>query len=212
MIHLEESHTSTLGYLIFISCVFFFNHGLVYFLINIYSDLLQLALKYFKDTEININNVLIMINNFNIRGCSWNSDFRFHSLHKDTFINIADTFHLELSILTNHVPTRYLDNQWDSNSVIDLMFLKLDSSEHNNHSIHLEWYLTSNHAPFSVDIAIFEENIQTKKHIIIKDSEEEDNFVSNLIKAIKGLNMDNIQSKESLEYIVQTFADCIERI
>jgi len=105
-----------------------------------------------------------------------------------------------------------LDNQWDSNSVIDLIFLKLDSSEHNNYSIHLEWHLTSNHALLSVDIAIFEENIQTKKHTIIKDNEEEDNFVSNLIEAIKGLNMDDIQSKKSLEYIVQTFSNYIERI
>jgi len=92
------------------------------------------------------------------------------------------------------------------------MFLKLDSLEHNNHSIHLEWCLTSNYAPLSVDIAIFEENIQTKKHTIVKDSEEENNFVSNLIKAIKDLNMDDIQSKESLEYIIQTFANCIKRI
>jgi len=76
----------------------------------------------------------------------------------------------------------------------------------------LEWHLTSDHIPLSVNIAIFEENIQTKKHTIIKDSEEENNFVSNLIKAIKGLNIDDIQSKESFKHIVQTFANCTERI
>ena len=76
----------------------------------------------------------------------------------------------------------------------------------------MEWHLTSDHIPLSVNIAIFEENIQTKKHTIIKDSEEEDNFVSDLIKAIKDLNIDDIQSKESFEHIVQTFANCTERI
>jgi len=58
-------------------CVSFFNHISVYSLINVYSDSLQLALKYLKDTEVNINNVLIMTGNFNIRDCSWDPNFRF---------------------------------------------------------------------------------------------------------------------------------------
>ena len=39
----------------------------MFFLINIYSDLSQSALKYFKDTKVNIHNVLVMTGNFNIR-------------------------------------------------------------------------------------------------------------------------------------------------
>ena len=92
------------------------------------------------------------------------------------------------------------------------MFLRSDSLEHNSHSIHLKWQLTSNHTPLFIDIVTFKENIQTKKYTIVKDSEEENNFISNLIKAIKGLNIDNIQSKEDLKQIVQTFADCTKRI
>ena len=34
---------------------------------NVYSDSFYLALKYLKDTEVNINNLLIMTGNFNIR-------------------------------------------------------------------------------------------------------------------------------------------------
>lgn len=45
----------------------FFNKNNIFFLINIYSDSLQLALKYLKNTEVNIHNVLIMTGNFNIR-------------------------------------------------------------------------------------------------------------------------------------------------
>ena len=50
-----------------ISLIFFFNNNLILFLLNVYSNLSQLALKYLKDTEVNINNVLIMTGNFNIR-------------------------------------------------------------------------------------------------------------------------------------------------
>ena len=51
-----------------------------------------MALKYLKDTEVNINNVLIMTGDFNIRDCSWDHNFLHHPIHKDTLINIADFF------------------------------------------------------------------------------------------------------------------------
>jgi len=39
--------------------------------------------------------------------------------------------------------------------------------------------------------------------MIVKNSEEEEeNFIDKLIGAIKGLNIENIQSKEVLEHIV----------
>ena len=53
-----------------VSCISFFNCGFIYFLLNIYSNLLQLALKYFKNTEVNINNILIITGDFNIRNNS----------------------------------------------------------------------------------------------------------------------------------------------
>ena len=54
-----------------ILCISFFNCSSTFFLINVYSDLSQLALKYLKDTEVNINNILIMTEDFNIRDCLW---------------------------------------------------------------------------------------------------------------------------------------------
>jgi len=47
--------------------VFFFNNGSIYFLINIYLDSSQTALKYLKNIEVNINNILFLAGNFNIR-------------------------------------------------------------------------------------------------------------------------------------------------
>ena len=45
----------------------FTNNHVQYFIMNIYSDSSHLALKYLKDIEVNINNVLIMTGDFNIR-------------------------------------------------------------------------------------------------------------------------------------------------
>jgi len=53
----------------------FFNYGLIHYLFNVYSDLFQSALKYFKNTEVNLNNILIMTGDFNIRDCLWDPNF-----------------------------------------------------------------------------------------------------------------------------------------
>ena len=50
-----------------ISCISFFNSRSIYFLVKIYSNLSQTALKYLKDTEANIDNILVIIGDFNIR-------------------------------------------------------------------------------------------------------------------------------------------------
>jgi len=50
-----------------INLVSFFNHGIISFVINVYLDNQQNVLKYLKNTEANLNNVLIMTGNFNIK-------------------------------------------------------------------------------------------------------------------------------------------------
>jgi len=63
-----------------------------------------------------------------------------------------------------------------------------------------------------MNIAILKEDIQMKKCTIVKNSKKEDNFIIELIKAIKRLNTENIQSKEVLKHVVQSFANYTERI
>ena len=110
-------------------CVSFFNNESIYFLIN--SS--QTALKYLKDTEANISNILIMARNFNIKDSSWDLSFLYHSIPCDLYNNIADYMDLCMSKVTNCVFTKYSDNQNDLNLVIDLMFLHPNSSELDNY-------------------------------------------------------------------------------
>ena len=101
-----------------------------------------------------------MTGNFDIRDSNWDSLFLFYSAHNDLLINIADTFDLSFSHSTNSVPTRYSDNDNNSNSVndsvIDLIFLKSNSLEFNSHTILPEFQYLSNHALLVVDIYITE--------------------------------------------------------
>ena len=96
---------------------------------NIYSDSSHTALKYLKDTEANIDNIIIITGDFNIRDSLWDLSFPFYFSISDDLIIIADSFNLALSTPTNPCPTRFSDTAGESNSVIDLMFLHYGSLE-----------------------------------------------------------------------------------
>ena len=93
-----------------ISLVSFSKGNSVYYMMNIYSDSSQMALKYLKDTKVDLYNILVITGNFNIQDSLWNSNYPFHSSHSDLIFNIADSFNLGLSKPTNWVPARYFDN------------------------------------------------------------------------------------------------------
>ena len=118
-----------------INLIFFFNDNTYFFILNIYSDSSHTALKHLKDTEVNIDNVLIMTGDFNIRDRLWDPTFPHHSTISDDLFIIADSFNLSLSTATNSYPTRYLDVSGEVNSVLDLMFLQNGSPELDSHHI-----------------------------------------------------------------------------
>jgi len=103
--------------------VSFFNKGVMYWLMNIYSDSSHTAIKYLKDMELDLRNLLIMTGDFNIHDSLWDPFFNYYSSISNDFFAIADSFDFSLSFFPDPVPTRYLDNPNDLNSVIDLMFL-----------------------------------------------------------------------------------------
>jgi len=72
-----------------------------------------------------------MTGDFNIRDSFWNLNFLFHSVHSDMLFDITDSFSLALSKPIENIPTRSLDNDQNSNSVLDLVFTQSSSMEFN---------------------------------------------------------------------------------
>jgi len=178
---------------------------------NIYSDTFHSALKYLKDTEVNINNLIIMTGNFNIRDSLWDPSFPHHSsISNDLFI-LVDLFNLDLSTPTNPILTRYSDISGESDSVIDLMFLYSGSSKLNSHSIHPSWRLTSNHTLLTITILIKEEHVMTSKFSLSKNSEEEEEFIKEVTHVFKSLDTTNLLDRESLEQVVNLLAASIKQ-
>jgi len=152
-----------------------------------------------------------MTGDFNIRDNLWDSSFPFHSSISDDLIIIADSFNLALSTLTNPCPTRYSDMVGESNLVINLMFLCYRSSELDHHSIHPENYLSSDHAPLSIDISIHKEVIHTSKFLISPKSDQETSFIEEIILNFKNLDTSDIGDTEKLECIVNQFGAIIDQ-
>ena len=178
---------------------------------NIYSDSSHTALKYLKNTEVNINNIVLMTGDFNIRDSLWDPFFPFHSSISDNLIIIADSFDLALSTSTNPCPTKYSDMAKESNSIIDLMFLCYGASELDHHTILPESRLSSDHAPLTIDIPILEEIIQISKLTLAPKSNQEAAFVKDIILNFKILDMSNINEINNLEWVVNQLGTIIDQ-
>ena len=174
---------------------------------NIYSNSSHSTLKYLKDTEVYIHNLLIMTSDFNIWNSLQDPSFSHHSTISDDLLIIANLFNLDLSSPTNQVLTRYSDNANDLNLVIDLMFFYSRSSELNNHSIHSNQNLMSDHILLTITIPIVEERINSTKHSIIKDSKEKVAFIKDVTIFIRNFNTSNLSDINSLDNVINEFAN-----
>jgi len=90
------------------------------------------------------------------------------------------------------------------------MFLHNGSNELNNHLIHPKWHLTSNHTPLTVTIPFAEENINSSRLSILKNSEET-TFVKEITIIIKNLDTSNLLDCDKLEDIVNLLESKIDQ-
>ena len=182
-------------------------------MINVYSDDNHLVLKYLKDTEANLQNILIIAGDLNIRDSNWDPCYPFHSIYSDFLLEITDLYGLCLSSHNQQVPTRYSNNINNNNSVINLFFLCHNFSELNNHIVYPELQFPSDYVPLTVNISIDKEFIQEECSTIIKNSEEEEIFIVDLIiEALGKLDTTMILNKDVLENIVQKYTRLLELI
>ena len=189
----------------------FTNNHVQYFIMNIYLDSSHLALKYLKDIEVNIYNVLIMTGDFNIRDSLWDPSFPHHLAISDDLFIIADSYNLAISTPTKYYPTRYSDTIGEADSTIDLMFLRNGSSEINQHSIHPDWCLTFDHAPLTIIIPIEDEIISISKLSIQQKSKVENAFLEEVISSFKNFDTSNITRKEVLEHMVNKLNSTVDQ-
>jgi len=153
-----------------------------------------------------------MTGDFNIRDNLWDPSFSFHSSISDDLVMVADSFDLSLSTPIHPGPTRFLDTAGESNSVIDLMFLRCGSVELNCHFILPDHCLSSDHAPLTIDIPIGEEIIHSTKLTIVPGSDQDKEFIQSVISNLRVLDTSNLDCVENLNLVVNHIGSIIEQM
>jgi len=100
---------------------------------------------------------------------------------------------------------------WNSNSVIDLVFLSSGNRGFSQHRLHSDICKPSDHVLLTIEVGITETNTDLSFRSISKDSEEEKRFMESLISGFSNINSSTITSKEELEEVVQQMAYTFER-
>ena len=69
-----------------------------------------------------------------------------------------------------------------------------------------------NNAPLTVELSIYEENNQSVINILVKDSDEETNFLRDFIYVLSSTDTINITNTTDLENAVNIFARALEEL
>ena len=80
----------------------------------------------------------------------------------------------------------------------------------NNYEIHPEHWFLLDHTPLTINIIIKEKFISRRKHIIIKNSKEESEFMEDFTKRFGSIDIIFITDKTALKSIVQKYANIAE--
>jgi len=189
-----------------INVIDFHNGQDVNFIINIYSDSNQTALQVLRNNTRNIGITIIMTGDFNIRDSDWDPNIQYHSIHMEDLISIVDSLNLKLATPANPGPTRYADNQWDSNSVLDLMFINPNNLGFNKHTLNPDICLPSDHVSLIIEVGIKGENIDCTFQAIKKDSKEEKAFIRDILKGIRNIDTSELKNQMDIQRCANTLS------
>jgi len=189
-----------------INIINFHNGQDINFIINVYSDSNQTALQVLRNNTRNIGTTVVMTGDFNIRDSDWDPNIQYHSIHMEDLMTIADSLDLELTMSINPGPTRFADNHHDTNSVLDLVFMNLNNSGFNKHTLNPDIRLPSDHVPLFIEIGIKEENVDVTFKAIKKDSKEEEAFIRDILKGIRNIDTSELKNRSDIQRCTTDFA------
>ena len=153
-----------------------------------------------------------MTEDFNTRDSDQDPNFYYYFVHTNNLITIANSLGLELFSPSNPGSTRYTNNPWNTNLVLDLIFLLSNNTGFGQHSLYSEMQKPSDYVPLIIEVGIKKVNIDITIQSIKKNSNDTKKFIKSLINSIEQLNTTDITSKEDLQNIVLQLATTFEKV
>jgi len=117
----------------------------------------------------------------------------------EDLLSIADSLDLDLATSTNPGSTKFADNHYDSNSVLDLVFMNPNNPSFGKHTFNPDIRLLSDHIPLIINVGIKEENIDITIQLIKKDSKEEIAFIGSIIRKVRLIDASDLKSQENIQ-------------
>ncbi|KAF5345868.1 hypothetical protein D9756_011193 [Leucocoprinus leucothites] len=175
-----------------------FNQGNYIHLLNIYSDSSSSAINFLSMNFIDIPNIIYMGGDFNCRSPEWDPSATYIPMSAITLTELVDGFNLTRSSPTSLSPTHFSSIESHDNSVINLIFCANNSTPH---IIDVNSRLPLDHAPLIMDLPIRPDYINYKKRVLLKDSNEETAFTSQVSEHLAALDCLDIHSTSCLNDI-----------
>jgi len=114
-------------------------------------------------------------------------------------MSIADSLDLKLATPINPGPTRFADNQHNTNSVLDLVFMNPNNPDFNKQTLNPDIRLPSDHVPLIIEVGIKEENVDITFKAIKKNSKEEEAFIRDLVKGVRNIDMSEMKNQLDIQ-------------
>jgi hypothetical protein len=147
----------------------------------------------------------------NCRSSVWDPNYRYHRTDTIALMDVCADMGLDWAEPTNHGPTHISYNRDLADTVIDLVFLEMAEVLHQPPMLVHSMQGRSDHIPISSVVVIVPGAAGVPRMKIKAGSEEEEEFLANIIRCTQGVQSSELHSAGDVEARAQAMAEAIAK-
>jgi Endonuclease-reverse transcriptase len=177
------------------------------FYANVYSDSQHTAISWLFDHVVELPGLQLMCGDFNMRHRSSDPGGPETSVHADRLLTVAGGCGLSLGLLTVAGPTHFSPQQGFGDTIIDLMFVRVEDSLVLCYDIMAGVQGQSDHVPLTVVLPGPESYVPATCWVISADSDEEEAYLAGVLSGLEPLLQWRGDSTAEVDEVVEAISD-----